>query len=206
MNIEIKKSIKPVKYEKAISYLEKRVLEVSQGKGKELLWILEHSHVYTYGASSKDNEILNKNIRVVKTNRGGKITYHGPGQLVCYFVIDLKKRKRDIRKFLNKIENIIIKSIKNYNISTYADKKDIGIWHKNKNDIKKIGAIGIKLKNWIAYHGFSINIKNDLDKYKNIVPCGIKNKGITNLNKIKKNKYKNLPNFIIKNFLEYFKT
>ena len=97
MNIEIKKSIKPVKYEKAISYLEKRVLEVSQGKGKELLWILEHSHVYTYGASSKDNEILNKNIRVVKTNRGGKITYHGPGQLVCYFVIDLKKRKRDIR-------------------------------------------------------------------------------------------------------------
>lgn len=206
MNIEIKKSIKPVKYEKAISYLEKRVLEVSQGKGKELLWILEHSHVYTYGASSKDNEILNKNIRVVKTNRGGKITYHGPGQLVCYFVIDLKKRKRDIRKFLNKIENIIIKSIKNYNISTYADKKDIGIWYKNKNDIKKIGAIGIKLKNWIAYHGFSINIKNDLDKYKNIVPCGIKNKGITNLNKIKKNKYKNLPNFIIKNFLEYFKT
>ncbi len=206
MNIEIKKSIKPVKYEKAISYLEKRVLEVSQGKGKELLWILEHSHVYTYGASSKDNEILNKNIRVVKTNRGGKITYHGPGQLVCYFVIDLKKRKRDIRKFLNKIENIIIKSIKNYNISTYADKKDIGIWHKNKNDIKKIGAIGIKLKNWIAYHGFSINVKNDLDKYKNIVPCGIKNKGITNLNKIKKNKYKNLPNFIIKNFLEYFKT
>ena len=100
MNIEIKKSIKPIKYEDAIKLLEERVLEINSGQKEELIWILEHEEVYSAGTSYKEKEILNKNINLIKTNRGGKITYHGPGQMVCYFVIDLKKRKKDIRKFI----------------------------------------------------------------------------------------------------------
>ena len=186
MKIQIKKSIKTVKYEKAILYLEKRVNEFTEGKGRELIWILQHDHVYTYGTSSKNNEILDKNIKLVKTNRGGKITYHGPGQLVFYFVIDLKKRNKDIRDFLTKVEKTIIQSIKYYNIKTFADRRDIGIWHKEKNELKKVGAIGLKIKKWIVYHGFSININSDLRKYNKIIPCGIKDRGITNLVNIKK--------------------
>ena len=204
MKIQIKKSIKTVKYEKAIRYLEKRVNEFTEGKGRELIWILQHDHVYTYGTSSKNNEILDKNIKLVKTNRGGKITYHGPGQLVFYFVIDLKKRNKDIRDFLTKVEKTIIQSIKYYNIKTFADRRDIGIWHKEKNELKKVGAIGLKIKKWIVYHGFSININSDLRKYNKIIPCGIKDRGITNLVNIKKKNYKKLPNILIKNFLNYF--
>ena len=110
MNIEIKKSINPVKYNIAVNYLEQRLEKIYTGKAKDLIWILEHEEVYTAGTSYKENELLNKNIRLVKTNRGGKITYHGPGQLICYFVIDLKKRKKDIRKFITLIENTIIES------------------------------------------------------------------------------------------------
>tara|TARA_Y100000992_G_scaffold290586_1_gene246237 strand:- start:454 stop:1074 length:621 start_codon:yes stop_codon:yes gene_type:complete len=204
MKIQIKKSIKTVKYEKAIRYLEKRVNEFTEGKGRELIWILQHDHVYTYGTSSKNNEILDKNIKLVKTNRGGKITYHGPGQLVFYFVIDLKKRNKDIRDFLTKVEKTIIQSIKHYNIKTFADRRDIGIWHKEKNELKKVGAIGLKIKKWIVYHGFSININSDLRKYNKIIPCGIKDKGITNLVNIKKKNYQKLSNILIKNFLNYF--
>tara|TARA_B100001029_G_scaffold166049_1_gene158162 strand:+ start:360 stop:980 length:621 start_codon:yes stop_codon:yes gene_type:complete len=204
MKIQIKKSIKTVKYEKAIRYLEKRVNEFTEGKGRELIWILQHDHVYTYGTSSKNNEILDKNIKLVKTNRGGKITYHGPGQLVFYFVIDLKKRNKDIRDFLTKVEKTIIQSIKHYNIKTFADRRNIGIWHKKKNELKKVGAIGLKIKKWIVYHGFSININSDLRKYNKIIPCGIKDRGITNLVNIKKKNYQKLPNILIKNFLNYF--
>ena len=100
MNIEIKKSQKPIKYEDALKFMEKRLLEIDQNKSNDLIWILEHENIYTAGTSYKENEIIDKSIKVFKTNRGGKITYHGPGQLICYFVIDLKKDKKDIRKFI----------------------------------------------------------------------------------------------------------
>ena len=127
---------------------------------------------------------------LLKTNRGGKITYHGPGQLICYFVIDLKKRNKDIRKFISLIEKTIIKTLKFYKIETFADKSNIGIWYKDQSDIKKIAAIGVRVSKWIAYHGFSININNNLEKYKSIIPCGISDKGITNLKKINNQNYK----------------
>ena len=100
MNIEIKKSIKPINYEDAIRLLEERLLEINSNQKSDLIWILEHQEIYTAGTSYKEEEILNKNIKVIKTNRGGKITYHGPGQLICYFVIDLKKRKKSLRFFM----------------------------------------------------------------------------------------------------------
>ena len=206
MIIEIKKSIKPVKYENAISFLEKRLDEIHTKKRNELIWILEHQEVYTAGTSYKDNELLDKSINLVKTNRGGKITYHGPGQLVFYFVIDLNKRGKNIKKIITAIEKTIIDTLKNYNIKCFADRKNIGIWFEHKSGkIDKIAAIGIKVKKWIAYHGFALNISNDLNVYKKIVPCGIRDRGVSNLNKIKKQNYKNIENDLIKNFLSNIK-
>ena len=201
MNIEIKKSKKPIKYEDAIKFMEQRLVEISENKSKELLWILEHDDLYTAGTSYSENEILNKSIKIFKTKRGGKITYHGPGQLICYFVIDLKKRNKDIRKFISLIEKTIIDTLATYNIQTFSDKKNIGIWYKEKSQIKKVAAIGVRVSKWIAYHGFSLNIDVNLKKYENIIPCGIKNKGITNLKKIKNQDYTELEKILIDNFI-----
>ena len=205
MNIEIKKSQKPVKYEDAIRLMEQRLLEIHQKKSNDLIWILEHKDLYTAGTSYNENEIIDKSINILKTNRGGKITYHGPGQLICYFVIDLKEKKKDIRNFISIIEKTIIDTLKYFNINTFADKENIGIWHDNNSKIEKVAAIGVRVSKWIAYHGFSININNDLRKYKNIIPCGITNKGITNLKEIKDQNYKNLNKIIINNFVKNLK-
>ncbi len=204
MDIEIKKSIKPVNYFEAIDVLESRLNNISVNKEKELIWILEHPEIFTAGTSYKESEIIDKSIDLLKTNRGGKITYHGPGQLICYFVIDLRKKK-DIRKFITIIENTIIQSLKKYNIKTFPDKENIGIWYEDKNEIQKIAAIGIRVRKWIAYHGFAINVDNNLENYKKIVPCGITDKGVTNLKKIQNQDYSNLTNEIIKNFISNLK-
>ena len=201
MNVEIKKSKKPIKYKDALDLMEKRLKNLHEKKANELIWILEHNHIYTAGTSYNESEILDKSINIIKTNRGGRITYHGPGQLICYFVIDLKKRKKDIRKFITLIEKTIIDSLKFYNIQTFPDKDNIGIWYNDNSKIKKIAAIGVRVSKWIAYHGFSININNDLDKYKLIIPCGIKDRGIINLKKIKDQDYKDLDKKIIENFI-----
>ena len=201
MSIEIKKSKKPVKYDRAIKLMEKRLLDIHEKKFRELIWVLEHNDIYTAGTSYKENEILDKSIKILKTNRGGKITHHGPGQLICYFVIDLKKRKKDIRKFISIIEKTIIDTLKYYKIETYADRKNIGIWFNDNSQIKKVAAIGVRVSKWIAYHGFSININNNLKKYDSIIPCGIKDKDITNLKKIHDQNYKELKDKLIKNFI-----
>ena len=176
------------------------MLEINSNQKSDLIWILEHQEIYTAGTSYKEEEILNKNIKVIKTNRGGKITYHGPGQLICYFVVDLKKRNRDIRKFITLIEKTIIESLSKFNIKAFGDPKNIGIWTEHKGEINKVAAIGVRVSKWIAYHGFSINISNDLSKYKNIVPCGIKDKGVINLKEIQDQDYKSLDKVIIDTF------
>jgi len=201
MNIEIKKSKKPVKYDDAIKLMEKRLLELNANNSNELIWILEHNDIYTAGTSYQEDEILDKSIKILKTNRGGKITYHGIGQLICYFVIDLKKRNKDIRKFISLIEKTIIDTLKFYKIETFADKKNIGIWYNDNGNIKKVAAIGVRVSKWIAYHGFSLNINNDLKKYKSIIPCGIKDKGITNLMEIKNQNYEEIEDILINIFI-----
>ena len=200
MNIEIKKSIKPVKYDVAIKLLGKRLLDINNNKKSDLIWLLEHEAIYTAGTNYKEEEILNKDINLIKTNRGGKITYHGPGQLICYFVIDLKQRKKDIRKFITLIEKTIIESLFELNIKSFGDPKNIGIWVNDTSNIKKVAAIGVRVSKWIAYHGFAINISNDLTSYQNIIPCGISDKGVTNLKSINDQNYNILGNVIIKNF------
>ena len=205
MNIEIKKSQKPVKYEDALKFMEKRLMEIHQKKSNDLIWILEHEDLYTAGTSYKDDEILDKSIKILKTNRGGKITYHGPGQLICYFVIDLKKGKKDIRKFISIIEKTIVDTLRYYEIETFPDKNNIGIWYNENSKIKKIAAIGVRVSKWIAYHGFSINVKNNLEKYNAIIPCGITDKGVTNLRNIKDQNYNGLENKLIENFISNLK-
>jgi len=201
MNIEIKKSKKPIKYEEALKFMEMRLLKINENKSNDILWILQHEDIYTAGTNYKENEIIDKNINIIKTNRGGKITYHGPGQLICYFVIDLKKRKKDIRNFISIIEKTIIDTISYYNIKTFSDKKNIGIWYNDQCNVKKVAAIGIRVSKWIAYHGFSINISNNLNKYNAIVPCGIKDKEVTSLKMIKDQNYEDLENKLIENFI-----
>jgi len=201
MNIEIKKSKKPIKYEDAIKFMEQRLTKVNENESNELIWILEHDDIYTAGTSYNEKEIIDRTLNVIKTNRGGKITYHGPGQLICYFVIDLKKRKKDIRKFISIIEKTIIETLKLYKIDTFSDKNNVGIWYKDNNSIKKVAAIGIRISKWIAYHGFSININVNLKRYDSIIPCGIEDKGITNLAVIKKQNYKDLNDKLIEHFI-----
>ena len=201
MNIDVKKSKKPIKYDEAINFMESKIHRINENTVNELIWILEHKEIYTAGTSFKENEVLDKSIKIIKTNRGGKITYHGPGQLICYFVIDLKKRGKDIRKFISLIEKTIIDTIKFFEIDTFADKENIGIWYNDNKEIKKVAAIGVRVSKWIAYHGFSININNELDKYKAIIPCGISDRGVTNLKSIVDQNYDELENKLIENFL-----
>ena len=201
MSIEIKKSEKPVIYEDAKKMMEDRLLNVDQNKSNELIWTLEHPDIYTAGTSYNEGDILDKSIKILETNRGGKITYHGPGQLICYFVIDLKKRKKDVRNFITIIEKTIIDTLQFFNIKTFSDKENIGIWYKDNKQTKKVAAIGVRISKWIAYHGFSININNNLEKYKAIIPCGIKDKGITNLKQIKDQDYRELEKKLVEVFI-----
>ena len=199
MSIEIKISKKRIPYKMAMLYLKKRVEEVKNGTNRELLWILEHPTTYTAGVSFNKKEIIDKKIKIIKSNRGGKITLHNPGQKIIYFVINLNKRKKDIRKLIDTIEISIIQFLKKYKIQARNDKKNIGIWVKDK----KIAAIGIRVSRWIAFHGCSINISNNLDQYLKIIPCGLDNKKVTSMTKlisIKPKKFENsLANIFIKN-------
>ena len=200
MNIEIKKSLKPVNYIDAINFMEERLEQIFKKNEKDLIWTLEHEEIYTAGTSYSKTDIIDKSIKIIETNRGGKITCHGPGQLICYFVIDLRNKK-DIRKFINSIEKTIIETLKIFNIETFSDKDTIGIWHEENGIINKVAAIGVRVKKWIAYHGFAINIDNNIDQYKKIIPCGIRDKGISNLNKIKKQDYSKLKDLLVKKFI-----
>tara|TARA_Y100001970_G_scaffold276610_1_gene379534 strand:- start:3176 stop:3823 length:648 start_codon:yes stop_codon:yes gene_type:complete len=181
MSIEIKKQYDLVDYETALQFMQLRVNEISNNSQKELIWFLNHDHIYTQGTSSKENEIIKINkIRIIKTNRGGKTTYHGPGQRIVYFMIDLNSKKKDIRKFITIIEQSLIDFLKKYNINATTFKDRVGIWVIGKDGKvfdkeEKIGAIGLRLKKWITYHGLSFNIKPEMKNYKYINACGLEN-------------------------------
>ena len=199
MSIEVKISNTPISYKMAMKILLKRVEKVKKNKDKELLWILEHPLTYTAGIRSNKNEIIDKKIKLTITNRGGKITLHNPGQKIIYFVLNLNKRKKDIRKLIDLIERSIIEFLKIYKIKGIKDKKNIGIW-VNK---KKIAAIGLRVSRWVAYHGCSINISNNLNQYLKIIPCGLDNRKITSVYNetgiVVKNIERKLKDIFIKN-------
>ena len=205
MKIDIKKSKKPIKYLDAIDFLEKRAEKVYKKESKELIWVLEHPPTFTAGSRFKENEILDKKIKIIKTLRGGKITWHGPGQLIFYFVIDLNKRNKDLRKFILLLEETIIETLKKYKIKSFNDRKNIGIWVNYNNKVEKVAAIGVRVKKWIAYHGFSLNINNDLNSYKKFIPCGITDREVTNLLNIKKQDYSNVSCVLEKHLVKNLK-
>ena len=190
MTIEIKKQYDLVEYENSIEFMQQRVSEIFNKSKNELIWFLNHDHIYTQGTSANENEIIKKNkIRIVKTNRGGKTTYHGPGQRIVYFMIDLNNKKKDIRKFITVIEKSLMDFLKNYHIDSTTYKERVGIWVTGKNGKRfnkeeKIGAIGLRLKNWITYHGLSFNIKPKMENYKFIDACGLKNFKNTSLHEL----------------------
>jgi lipoyl(octanoyl) transferase len=190
MTIEIKKQYDLVEYENSIEFMQQRVSEIFNKSKNELIWFLNHDHIYTQGTSATENEIIKKNkIRIVKTNRGGKTTYHGPGQRIVYFMIDLNNKKKDIRKFITVIEKSLMDFLKNYHIDSTTYKERVGIWVTGKNGKKfnkeeKIGAIGLRLKNWVTYHGLSFNINPIMNNYKFINACGLKNFKNTSLHNL----------------------
>ena len=178
--IEIKVSNTEVNYDEAIQFMESRVEDINKKQLKELLWFLSHNHIFTQGTSASKDEVLNSNvIDVIKSNRGGRTTYHGPGQRIVYFMLNLNDKKKDIRKFISVIENSLISFLADYNIEAQAFKDRVGIWVTKSNNItfdkeKKIGAIGLRIKKWITYHGLSFNINPDLKYYNYIHSCGLK--------------------------------
>ena len=186
-NIDIKTSNQNIEYFDALNFMEKKVDKILDNKENEMLWFLNHHHVYTCGTSANRNEILSKtNIPILQTNRGGKTTYHGPGQRIVYFMINLNKRKKDIRKFVNIIENSVISLLKEFDIEATTFPERIGIWviksQGNKlSKEKKIGAIGLRIRKWVTYHGLSFNINPDLKFYENINACGLNNYSSTSL-------------------------
>ena len=201
MTLEVKISKKLIPYNSAFTFLKKRVDSIKKLKSNDLLWILEHPLAFTGGIRSNKNEILDKKIKIIKTNRGGKITLHNPGQKIIYFALDLNKKKKDIRNLVRQVELSIIDFLKLYKIKAYTDKKNIGIW---VND-KKIAAIGIRVSNWVAYHGCSININNNLKYYKKIIPCGLDNAKITSIENESKIKILDIENKLKNIFLKNLK-
>ena len=204
MYIEVKNSVKLIDYNESMEFLNKRVQGVISGKENELIWVLEHKTVYTKGTNSNHKDLINRKIKVIQTNRGGKHTLHSPGQKVVYFVLDLNRRGKDIKKLLKKVETCMIDITNEYRIKSFADKKNVGIWVGSTKDAKKVGSIGIRIKRWVAYHGFSLNVTNDLSLYKNIKACGNEYQKITTLNNFSENNYKNINKIIIKKFLNIF--
>jgi lipoyl(octanoyl) transferase len=190
MNIEIKKEYNLIDYKKSVDFMQTRIYEIIQGTNNELIWFLNHDHIYTQGTSSSSKEILkDNNIRVLKTNRGGKTTYHGPGQRIVYLMINLNNRKKDLRKFISIIEESLIDFLQEYKIDCATYKDRVGIWVTGQNGKKfikeeKIGAIGLRLKKWTTYHGLSFNINPEMKNYKDINACGLNDYKNTSLKEL----------------------
>lgn len=210
MNIEWKTSIEPVDYEMAVKEMEERVDLIINKKTPELIWFLEHSSIYTAGSSADEKELLRKDIPVYHSGRGGKYTYHGPGQLIIYILLDLKQRALpngpDIRKFIQNIEDWLIKSFADVGILAIKRQDRIGIWTFNQAGQEvKIAAVGIRVRKWVTYHGVAINFSPDLDFYDGIIPCGIKEFAVSSLDKLGyKTTYKEFELILQRNFSAFF--
>ena len=183
-DIEWLSSKELIDFEAALQFMQERVDKIISGEASQLIWTLEHKPVYTAGVSAKDEDLLTKtDIPVFKTNRGGKYTYHAPGMKIIYLMLNLKNffapAAPDISKFVKFLENWVINFLAEFGIKGQIREGRIGIWVETENGEKKIAAIGIKVKRWVTYHGIAINIEPDLDGFKNIVPCGISNFGVT---------------------------
>ena len=170
-----------VPYPEAVAFMERHVAEMAGGKAPELVWLLEHPPLYTGGTSAKAGELLDARFPVFKTGRGGQYTYHGPGQRVAYVMLDLKKRGLDVRLFVRKLEEWVIASLQPFGVAGERREGRIGVWVETSEGDAKIAAVGVRVRKWITYHGVAVNVVPDLAHYSGIVPCGIRDAGVTSL-------------------------
>ena len=197
---------KTIDYPDSIEFMEKKIEDIHKNNCKEFLWFLEHDNIYTAGTSAKKKDLINSNkFKVYKSSRGGQYTYHGPGQRVVYLMLNLRKKGYDIRKFISLIEEWIIKSLKDIDVNAVNDKNHVGIWIKDKNSLKKISSIGLRVRKGITFHGISINLNPNLENFKGINPCGNDPKDVTSLEEIGlKNKISKFDQVLLKNFSTVF--
>ena len=174
-----------IDYNHAIKFMEERIQLISANLADELVWLLEHPPLYTAGISATDDDVIEKLFPIYKTGRGGKYTYHGPGQRIIYLMLNLKKRNRcDIRLYIKDLSNWIINVLKHFNIVGEFKEDRIGIWVNNNSVEEKIAAFGIRLRKWVTYHGIALNVSPNLSHYKGIIPCGLQNYGVTSMEKL----------------------
>lgn len=207
MTIEWKISTSPIDYQEALEFMEARIAQIHKGEKSELVWFLEHPPIYTGGSSAESEDLINDlNLPVYHTGRGGQYTYHGPGQRVVYLMLDLRKRGEDLRKYVADLEDWIIASLAEIGLPSKKREGRIGIWTIDKNNKEaKIAAIGIRVRKWITYHGIAINVKPNLEHYNGIIPCGIKEFGVTSLNELGYDiPYQKLDSILKSKFNEFF--
>lgn len=181
----------PVPYEEALNWMEARVADIAAGRADEAIWLLEHPPLYTAGTSARDEDLLTPDrFPVHRTHRGGQFTYHGPGQRVVYVMLDLNRRGRDVRRFVELMEAWVIAALAEFNVTGEIRPGRVGVWVTRPDRPAgpdgapaedKIAAIGVKMRHWVSYHGISINVEPDLSHFDGIVPCGIRGHGVTSL-------------------------
>lgn len=171
----------PVAYPDAVAAMEARAEAIARRAAPERVWLLEHPAIYTAGTSAKDEDLLDARFPVFKTGRGGQFTYHGPGQRVGYVMLDLKRRKPDVRAFVHDLEEWLIRTLAQFNVKGERRQGRVGIWVQRGSREEKIAAIGVRLRRWVTFHGVSLNVDPDLTHFSGIVPCGIAGHGVTSL-------------------------
>jgi lipoyl(octanoyl) transferase len=181
-SIEWRRDAAQVPYRHALDFMTARNAAIAEGTAGELVWLLEHPPVYTAGTSAAADELLDPRFEVVEAGRGGRYTYHGPGQRVGYVLLDLKRRARDVRGFVHAMEGWVIATLADFGVESWRSEGRIGIWTRDIDGREaKIGAIGVRIRRWVTMHGFSVNLDPDLSHFGGIVPCGIEEFGVTSL-------------------------
>ena len=184
-NVEWRSEIAPVGYREALDQMTVRNRAIAEGEAREMVWLLEHPPVYTAGTSATGSELLDPRFEVVEAGRGGRYTYHGPGQRVGYVMLDLKERGRDVRCFVHAVEGWVIDTLADFGVESWRSEGRIGIWTRDIDGREaKIGAIGVRVRRWVTMHGFSVNLAPDLSHFTGIVPCGIEEFGVTSLQRL----------------------
>ena len=184
-NVEWRSEIAPVGYREALNQMTVRNRAIAEGEAREMVWLLEHPPVYTAGTSATGSELLDPRFEVVEAGRGGRYTYHGPGQRVGYVMLDLKERGRDVRCFVHAVEGWVIDTLADIGVESWRSEGRIGIWTRDIDGREaKIGAIGVRVRRWVTMHGFSVNLAPDLSHFTGIVPCGIEEFGVTSLQRL----------------------
>ncbi len=184
-DLELRIATHPVPYREALEEMTARNAAIADGEAQDLVWLLEHPPVYTAGTSAAAAELLDPRFEVVEAGRGGRYTYHGPGQRIGYVVMDLRKRARDVRGFVHALEGWVIRTLEDFDVQSFRSEGRIGIWTQDIDGREaKIGAIGVRIRRWVTMHGFSVNLSPDLSHFSGIVPCGIEEFGVTSLERL----------------------